>query len=123
FNSLQVSDGLHVWTLGPFFFDATATSELYTLSLHDALPISLLYFDSRTNTGQLHWSLNGPTGNVVNNRGFNGSDAQSIGGNPVRSEERREGKESRSASGRATGSEKGRMPGWGTAQRTSHATP
>src|SRR3712207_7256800 len=30
---------LHVWR--PFFFNDTATTEIYTLSLHDALPISL----------------------------------------------------------------------------------
>src|SRR5687768_18347255 len=29
--------------IDPFFFHATATAEIYTLSLHDALPI---YFDS-----------------------------------------------------------------------------
>src|ERR1035438_4999239 len=28
-------------TLFPFFFNDTATTEIYTLSLHDALPISL----------------------------------------------------------------------------------
>src|SRR5262245_65310260 len=27
----------------PFFFNATATTEIYTLSLHDALPIALVY--------------------------------------------------------------------------------
>src|SRR3989449_10463931 len=32
-----------------FFFNDTATTEIYTLSLHDALPIST------TNTGQLNW--------------------------------------------------------------------
>jgi len=26
-----------------FFFNDTATTEIYTLSLHDALPISILY--------------------------------------------------------------------------------
>src|SRR5438093_12613198 len=41
-----------------FFFNDTATTEIYTLSLHDALPISTLYFDSLTvnagNGGFLH---------------------------------------------------------------------
>src|SRR5690242_3756845 len=44
-----------------FFFNAAATTEIYTLSLHDALPISTsstLYFDSLTvnagNGGFLH---------------------------------------------------------------------
>src|SRR2546430_1453757 len=31
---------LPVWTLLFFFFNDTATTEIYTLSLHDALPIS-----------------------------------------------------------------------------------
>src|ERR1017187_11035986 len=31
-------------TLGLFFFNATATTEIYTLSLHDALPICLPEF-------------------------------------------------------------------------------
>src|SRR5260370_38724757 len=30
-----------------FFFNDTATTEIYTLSLHDALPISLYRFDGR----------------------------------------------------------------------------
>src|SRR5207244_9675009 len=92
-------------TLGNDVSGAIATpgqQQQYTFTLPGT---ALLYFDSRTNNGQLHWSLNSSTGNVVNNRGFNGSDAQSIGGNPVlalsagnytlsvRSEERRVGKE------------------------------
>src|ERR1035438_4932268 len=42
-----------------FFFNDTATTEIYTLSLHDALPIYDL--DSRTNaqTGHLRQSLEG----------------------------------------------------------------
>src|ERR1041385_9376068 len=31
---------LAIWSLCPFFFNDTATTEIYTLSLHDALPIS-----------------------------------------------------------------------------------
>src|SRR5690348_18503805 len=30
----------YYWTLSYFFFNDTATTEIYTLSLHDALPIS-----------------------------------------------------------------------------------
>jgi len=30
-----------------FFFNDTATTEIYTLSLHDALPISIQYADDR----------------------------------------------------------------------------
>src|SRR2546429_7012778 len=35
-----------------FFFNDTATTEIYTLSLHDALPISFLH-SSRTNPGRV----------------------------------------------------------------------
>src|SRR2546425_1871691 len=35
-------DSLHVFLF--FFFNDTATTEIYTLSLHDALPISFLLF-------------------------------------------------------------------------------
>src|SRR3712207_7525148 len=31
-----------------FFFNDTATTEIYTLSLHDALPISMRFFVNRT---------------------------------------------------------------------------
>src|SRR2546426_6102916 len=42
-----------------FFFNDTATTEIYTLSLHDALPISTLgRVDSATNQGQLATILN-----------------------------------------------------------------
>src|SRR6202008_5155442 len=34
-----------------FFFNDTATTEIYTLSLHDALPIS----HSRAASGRAHW--------------------------------------------------------------------
>src|SRR3712207_6992159 len=33
-----------------FFFNDTATTEIYTLSLHDALPISFLWLKSRADT-------------------------------------------------------------------------
>ena len=32
--------GAELWTIVFFFFNDTATTEIYTLSLHDALPIS-----------------------------------------------------------------------------------
>src|SRR2546426_2159936 len=34
-----------------FFFNDTATTEIYTLSLHDALPISLVLYDRKATTG------------------------------------------------------------------------
>src|SRR5258707_13957807 len=48
-----------------FFFNDTATTEIYTLSLHDALPISIFHVPSRIS----HWRAretrpsanNGPT--------------------------------------------------------------
>ena len=51
----------------------------YTFTLGTA---ARLYFDSVTNTSNVRWSLDGPEGNLVNNRSFNASDAQNIG-NPV----------------------------------------
>src|SRR5262249_10239116 len=51
----------------------------YTFSLNAP---ARLYFDSMTNTSTLRWSLDGPTGNLVNSRGFNASDGPSIN-NPL----------------------------------------
>src|SRR5690349_24429039 len=36
-----------------FFFNATATTEIYTLSLHDALPISLATWTNRLSPGYI----------------------------------------------------------------------
>src|ERR1051326_882130 len=38
---LSTSDDCCRWSFFFFFFNDTATTEIYTLSLHDALPISL----------------------------------------------------------------------------------
>src|ERR1022692_1133017 len=38
-NLRTVSDSRLVWNILIFFFNDTATTEIYTLSLHDALPI------------------------------------------------------------------------------------
>src|SRR5437868_15486527 len=40
---------------------------------------SRYYFDSWTNTPSLMWTLRGPYGVVIGNRGFSSSDAQTIG--------------------------------------------
>src|SRR5882762_3518649 len=40
---------------------------------------SRFYFDALTNVSSLQWSLSGPSGALVPNRSFGGSDAQSIG--------------------------------------------
>ena len=50
--------------------------DVYTFSLSTN---SRYYFDSLVNDGNLRWSLRGPQGGVVAHRGFNASDAQSIG--------------------------------------------
>src|SRR2546427_12417775 len=34
-----------------FFFNDTATTEIYTLSLHDALPISIIYYGDEIGMG------------------------------------------------------------------------
>src|SRR2546429_7001371 len=38
-----------------FFFNDTATTEIYTLSLHDALPISHARIDDQTEYGYFWW--------------------------------------------------------------------
>src|SRR2546428_12726487 len=49
-----------------FFFNDTATTEIYTLSLHDALPISLIFivlknFDANAEDGRLVFRTVAPT--------------------------------------------------------------
>lgn len=44
---------------------------------------SRLYFDSLTTNLNIRWSLTGPTGTVINNLSFAGSDANSLFGSPV----------------------------------------
>src|SRR5438445_4665872 len=39
----------------PFFFNSTATTVIYTLSLHDALPILLSIFDIHDLTARRDW--------------------------------------------------------------------
>src|SRR6266480_7579452 len=39
-----------------FFFNDTATTEIYTLSLHDALPIQSLHAERRASSGRTDWS-------------------------------------------------------------------
>src|SRR5436309_9328815 len=40
-----------------FFFNATATTEIYTLSLHDALPISILRVSRGHPTDRMVWQI------------------------------------------------------------------
>src|SRR2546427_10484914 len=53
-----------------FFFNDTATTEIYTLSLHDALPISppIGYYQSETGTGVEELHRNRTTREVVGDR-------------------------------------------------------
>src|SRR5690554_8140911 len=69
-----------------FFFNDTATTEIYTLSLHDALPISILNF--------LDESPERKTSFIEISRG--GKLPYKTGSPAIRSEERRVGKECRS---------------------------
>ena len=39
-----------------FFFNDTATTEIYTLSLHDALPICLPISETQIETAGLNWA-------------------------------------------------------------------
>src|SRR2546426_12757434 len=70
-----------------FFFNDTATTEIYTLSLHDALPISTSTVAGASITPAIE----------VTARDANGNTATGFTGNvTLRSEERRVGKECRS---------------------------
>src|SRR5439155_25914080 len=44
-----------------FFFNDTATTEIYTLSLHDALPISITAWSAKVATSSICFSENGRT--------------------------------------------------------------
>jgi len=64
-------------TLGTTVQDMIAASETdsYIFSLAQQ---SLLYFDSLTNSSGVHWSLRGPSGQVVANRRFDRTDAHNF---------------------------------------------
>src|SRR2546430_10022362 len=72
-----------------FFFNDTATTEIYTLSLHDALPISVRFHSSRSSgTGAPSTQNSGASNtfkpNVVVRKS---SDRRARSGRPTRSEE------------------------------------
>lgn len=76
FNVVPVVDGVQALTLGALTSGTIATPGGMQQYLFTLAAPAMLYFDSRTNnTFQLRWSLDGPTGNVVNNRAFSSSDA------------------------------------------------
>src|ERR1044072_8620463 len=45
-----------IYRMPSFFFNDTATTEIYTLSLHDALPIYTMASAPRTNGSSPRWS-------------------------------------------------------------------
>src|SRR3712207_9503066 len=45
-----------------FFFNDTATTEIYTLSLHDALPISVRNNGGGHSNHSMFWQIMGPSG-------------------------------------------------------------
>src|SRR6266542_1640783 len=65
--------------LGHFFFNGTATAEIYTLSLHDALPISSTCSPAATTSPSLTsprcWRGRGPTPRPAGRPGRGGSAA------------------------------------------------
>jgi hypothetical protein len=78
FNVVPVTDGVQALTVGALTTSAISQpgqSQQYLFTLSSA---ATLYFDSRTNNSQLRWSLAGPAGALVNNRGFNVSDAAQL---------------------------------------------
>lgn len=78
FRVNSITDALDALTFGTLIADSIASAgeqHQYTFNLGAA---ARLYFDSRVNTSQLRWSLNGPAGAVINGRAFGQSDAQNI---------------------------------------------
>src|SRR2546428_1917682 len=51
-----------------FFFNDTATTEIYTLSLHDALPISMTAIRDQVRTGRVFCALSGGVDSSVADR-------------------------------------------------------
>ena len=79
FNLNPVNDATQALPLGSLVVGSVSTpgqSQRYTFTL--GAP-SRLNFDSMTNNGSLRWSLEGPTGNLVNTRGFTSSDSINFG--------------------------------------------
>ncbi len=73
-NVVPVTHGTQSLTLGTIVSGAISSpgqEQAYTFQLPGA---ARLYFDSLTNNGSLHWSLEGSAGVVVNNRTFTASD-------------------------------------------------
>jgi subtilase family serine protease len=65
----------------PLVFDTLTTGTRTVANQRDVYTFSvaadtIVYFDNRTDTGAINWTLKGPAGTVVANRNLNGSDAQ-----------------------------------------------
>ena len=72
----------------PLTLGATVTGSIVTPSETDAYTFTLaaaaqLVFDSLANDNDVFWTLTGPTGTVVNQRGFASSDSGNIGGSTI----------------------------------------
>jgi hypothetical protein len=67
-------------TLGAVTSGAIATAGQQISYVFTIAGPANLYFDSLTNNGNLNWSLTGPQGAVVSNRGFASSDDTNFGG-------------------------------------------
>ncbi len=83
FNVAPIADPTQALALGSTVngtLSAPGEKDSYAFTLPSN---SLLYFDSLTNSGNLQWSLTGPTGTVVSNRLFNNSDALELNADPV----------------------------------------
>src|SRR2546422_4302011 len=59
--------------MAPFFFNDTATTEIYTLSLHDALPISFSEAVSGVDAGDFTLTTSGTSGASITSIGGSSS--------------------------------------------------
>jgi RHS repeat-associated protein len=82
FNVAPITDSAQALTLGDAVnatLAAPGEQDHYSFTLSAN---TLLYFDSLTNSNSIQWSLSGPTGTIVHNRAFSGSDGIALT-NPV----------------------------------------
>jgi RHS repeat-associated protein len=83
FNVAPITDTTQALTVGSTVngtLGVPGELDHYTFNLPSA---ALLYFDSLTNNGNFQWTLTGPGGTAVSNRGFTSSDGQAIYSDPV----------------------------------------
>jgi hypothetical protein len=80
FNAQNLTTTAAPLTLGSQVNGSITQPTAYTFSLANA---AKLYFDNLTSDGTLNWSLIGPTGTLVNQRSFPGSDGPNFTSDPV----------------------------------------